>query len=131
MIQITKDRKPILPLIKIRQAVNGEFLFPLGRGGKDANKSIVKLNNAYNGAVRRYFVAGFRLYDLRHTFATRAAESGVDLVTLKDLLGHSRLDMVLRYAHPSEKHRFDAIRKIEEMQTARLKLKKAETKSIW
>ncbi|MBS1793998.1 MAG: tyrosine-type recombinase/integrase [Acidobacteria bacterium] len=55
----------------------------------------------------------FRLYDLRHTFATWACEAGIDLVTLKDLLGHSRLEMVLRYSHPTEKHRFDAIKKIE------------------
>lgn len=56
-----------------------------------------------------------RLFESGVSSATRAAKSRVDLVTLKDLLGHSRLDMVLRYAHPSEKHRFDAIRKIEEM----------------
>jgi integrase len=111
--------------------IDGEFLFPSGRGGKDVSKSIVKLTNGHKGAVSRSGVAEFRLYDLRHTFATRAAESGVDLVTLKDLLGHSRLDMVLRYAHPSEKHRFDAIRKIEEMQAERLDRKKAEIKSIW
>lgn len=42
----------------------------------------------------------FRLYDLRHTWATRAAEAGVDLVTLAALLGHSKIVMVMRYAHP-------------------------------
>ncbi len=45
-------------------------------------------------------VAPFRLYDLRHTWATRAAESGIDLVTLAALLGHSKIQMVLRYAIP-------------------------------
>jgi integrase len=133
----TKAAKRKIPLsrkahevLRVRlKNTDGEFLFPAGRGGNDTSKSIVKLNNAHNGAVSRSGVDDFRLYDLRHTFATRAAESGIDLVTLKDLLGHSRLDMVLRYAHPSEAHRFDAIRKIEEMQTARLNKKKAEIKA--
>jgi hypothetical protein len=36
-----------------------------------------------------------------------------DLVTLKDLLGHSRLKMVLRYAHASEQNKVEAIRRME------------------
>nr|MBA3442808.1 tyrosine-type recombinase/integrase [Pyrinomonadaceae bacterium] len=67
----------------------------------------------HNGAVKRSGVCAFRLYDLRHTFATRASEAGVDLVTLAAMLGHSRVQMVMRYAHPSEEHQFNAMRKIE------------------
>ena len=55
----------------------------------------------------------FTLYALRHKFATRAAEAGVDLVTLAAMLGHSRVQMVMRYAHPTEEHQFNAIRKME------------------
>jgi integrase len=44
----------------------------------------------------------FRLYDLRHTFADRAVEDGIDLLVLASILGHSNLKMVMRYAHPSE-----------------------------
>lgn len=91
----------------------GEFIFPSTRGGKDPSKPIVKLNNAHRGAVTRAKLDPFRLYDLRHTFATRAAEAGVDLVTLAALLGHSRVQMVMRYAHPSERHQFEAIKRIE------------------
>ena len=56
-------------------------------------------------------VAPFRLYDLRHTWATRMAMAGVDLVTLAAMLGHSRIQMVLRYAHPTEEHQFAAMEK--------------------
>ena len=63
--------------------------------------------------MNRCGVEQFRLYDLRHTFATRAAEAGVDLVTLASLLGHSRIQMVMRYAHLIEEHQISAIRKIE------------------
>ncbi len=55
----------------------------------------------------------FRLYDLRHTWATRAAMAGVDLVTLAAMLGHSRIQVVLGYAHPTEEHQFKAMREIE------------------
>src|SRR5215203_361341 len=44
----------------------------------------------------------FRLYDCRHTFATRALQAGTDLVTLAAIIGHASLKMVMRYAHPSE-----------------------------
>jgi integrase len=64
-------------------------------------------------AVARANLRRFRLYDLRHTFASRHAMNGTDLVTLKDLLGHSRLEMVLRYAHASEQNKFEAIRRME------------------
>ncbi len=92
------------------KSIKGEYLFP-GRGVGD--NPIVKVNNAHTSAVTRSKVAKFRLYDLRHTWATRVAMAGVDLVTLAAMLGHSRIQMVLRYAHPTEEHQFQAMRKLE------------------
>lgn len=39
---------------------------------------------------------------------------GIDPVTLAAVLGHSRIQMVLRYAHPTEQHHPQAMRKLEE-----------------
>lgn len=76
------------------------------------DKPLVKINNAHTAAVKRSKVAPFKLYALRHTFAPRAAQAGIDLVTLAALIGHSRLTMVMRYAHPSQEHQFEAMQKI-------------------
>ncbi|HEX8195902.1 MAG TPA: site-specific integrase [Pyrinomonadaceae bacterium] len=89
--------------------VEGNYLFATETTGKP----ITTLKTAHAGAIRRSQVTPFRLYDLRHTFATRFVESGGDLLTLQTLLGHSSLNMVTRYAHPTEKHQFDAIKKME------------------
>jgi integrase len=44
-------------------------------------------------------VNDFTWHDLRHTFASRLRMRGVELATIKDLLGQTTLNMVLRYAH--------------------------------
>ncbi len=41
------------------------------------------------------------IHDIRHTYATKALEAGVDVMLLKELLGHSTITMALRYFHVS------------------------------
>lgn len=49
-------------------------------------------------------------HGLRHTFATRAVERGVDIKTLSVLLGHSDVSFTLsRYTHISDKQKRDAM----------------------
>jgi hypothetical protein len=43
----------------------------------------------------------------------------MDLVTLAAKLGHSRIQMVLRYAHPTEQHQANATRRMEEITAAK------------
>jgi integrase len=90
-------------------SAKGDYLFP----GRVEGRPLVKCNAAHVSAVKRCGVKPFRLYDLRHTWATRAAESGVDIVTLATMLGHSKLAMVMRYVHPGEEHQAAAMRKIQ------------------
>ncbi|HEX4582038.1 MAG TPA: hypothetical protein VH139_08240, partial [Acidobacteriaceae bacterium] len=40
-------------------------------------------------------------------------EAGIDLVTLAAMLGHSKINMVLRYAHPTQEHQTKAMEKME------------------
>jgi len=99
-------------LLRLRLAtVEGEYVFPLDG---DPSKPMGRVSYAHEVALQVSGCAHFRLYDLRHTFATRAVEAGVDLVTLKAIMGHSKIEMTMRYAHPNEEHQVMAIRKIEE-----------------
>ena len=91
------------------------YLFPCDT---DPNRPIPKVNNAHDRAVKESRIPPLRLYDLRHTWATRAAMSGIDLVTLAAMLGHSRIQMVLRYAHPTQAHQAKAMEKLEQFNAA-------------
>jgi integrase len=57
-------------------------------------------------------IPGFRFHDLRHTFASRLAMEGVDLMTIRELMGHKSRAMTLRYAHLSPGHRRTAIERL-------------------
>ena len=50
-----------------------------------------------------------RFHDLRHTVATRLAESNIDLVVVKEILGHADIQTTMRYAHAVPKRKQDAI----------------------
>lgn len=106
-----------LEVVKRRlNKASGSYLFPSPR---NPEKPLVKLNNAHYGALRRSKLSHFRIYDLRHTWATRAAMSGIDLVTLAALLGHSKINMVMRYAHPTESHQRLAMKRLEQFNLER------------
>lgn len=88
----------------------GANLFP--QNDIDGARATFTLGKLHLETVKKLKFS-FRLYDARHTFASRAVEDGVDLLTLASMLGHSDLSMVMRYAHPSETFKADAIRKME------------------
>ena len=39
--------------------------------------------------------------------------AGVDLATLKELMGHSNISITMRYVHPTPEHKQEAVRKLE------------------
>jgi len=55
----------------------------------------------------------FRLYDFRHTYGSRMAMAGVDLMTLRELMGHSSITITQRYCHPTPEHKIFAMERLE------------------
>ena len=51
----------------------------------------------------------FRFHDLRHTFASHFMMNGGNLYDLQKILGHSKIEMTLRYAHLAPDHLVEAI----------------------
>lgn len=54
---------------------------------------------AYYPARKEADLEDVRFHDLRHTFATRLVQAGIDLYVVKELLGHKTITMTMRYAH--------------------------------
>ena len=58
-----------------------------------------RIDSAWRSLVKAARISDFRLHDCRHHFASKMVQAGVDLYTVKELLGHSEITMTERYAH--------------------------------
>ncbi len=61
---------------------------------------------SYRNIFKRYIkdvrINNTNFHSLRHTFATRAIENGIDIKSLSEILGHASINITLeKYVHPS------------------------------
>ncbi len=68
--------------------------------------------NFWKGLRIRADLEDVRFHDLRHTFASWWVQAGGDLLRLKDVLGHSSLNVVQRYAHLNTAAHHQEIREV-------------------
>jgi integrase len=64
---------------------------------------------SFKSACRKAGRPDLRFHDLRHTAATLMVTRGVDLVTVKEILGHASIQMTMRYAHPTPENKRRAV----------------------
>jgi site-specific recombinase XerD len=105
-----KDRYTLLSprlLVELRRCYRvyrpTEWLFPQRK--KDApmgTSSVLHIYCAAKARARIHKEGG--VHALRHAFATHLLESGIDVVTIQRLLGHSQIETTARYLHVTQPH---------------------------
>ena len=71
------------------------LVFPSPKTGKKMGNC----NSSWEALLKKAEIENFRWHDMRHDFASQLVMKGVDLNTVRELLGHADLKMTLRYAH--------------------------------
>ena len=78
----------------------------------ETSKPIRSIRTAFEHSLKRAGIRDFHFHDLRHTFASNLVMAGVDLATVKELLGHKSIEMTMRYSHLSPSHKRQAVERL-------------------
>jgi integrase len=89
----------------------GDFLLMWPWGERIGKTTIYE---AFKKACKDAEITNFRFNDLRHTFASHLVMEGTDLVTVKDLMGHTNINMTVRYSHLVQEHKAQAVARLGE-----------------
>ncbi|MBA8888887.1 integrase [Dokdonella fugitiva] len=92
---------------KPKGAKADDLVFAGAEGGRLTN-----VNKSWAHLVDQAKLDDFRFHDLRHHFASRLVMAGVDLNTVRELLGHTDIKMTLRYSHLAPEHKANAVAKL-------------------
>jgi len=95
-LEMLRDRKS--------QSEPAGYVFPADDGDRLNN-----VDKSWRAVLKKANITEFRWHDLRHTFASNLVMAGVDLNTVRELLGHSDIKMTLRYAHLAPEHKAAAV----------------------
>lgn len=87
-----------------QKQTKGDVVFP----GKK-NEQFSHTKRSWQSLLKLAKIDHFRWHDMRHHFASKLVMAGVDLNTVRELLGHSDLKMTLRYAHLGPEHKAAAV----------------------
>ncbi|GHV40559.1 recombinase [Synergistales bacterium] len=81
-------------LVSWRKDNTDGLVFPSATGTEMDN-----VRNSWATLLKTAEIENFRWHDMRHDFASQLVMKGVDLNTVRELLGHADMKMTLRYAH--------------------------------
>jgi len=91
-------------LIKVRKHPDSAHIFCSEKG-----EPVHDIRKSFSTALKKSGIVAFRFHDLRHTFASQLVMSGIDLNTVRELLGHKDMTMTLRYSHLAPSHKQRAV----------------------
>ena len=108
MIPLPKQLLPVLKEYK-RKSIS-EYVVESEKGEPPTVRSYQR---AFELLQKRLHIERKGFHSLRHTFATRALECGMDVKTLAEILGHKNATVTLnRYAHSLMEHKQDMMNKL-------------------
>ena len=94
-----KGRRAVPRYVPMNEALQ-EMLEELDRQGETVFSRDWNIKKKFRRACEMAGIQGcVRVHDLRHTFASHLAISGTPLAAIMELLGHTSMEMTLRYAH--------------------------------
>ncbi|MGE5446036.1 MAG: tyrosine-type recombinase/integrase [Ignavibacteriales bacterium] len=96
VIPMNATVRKVLLEAKLRYG-NSEYVLP-----EAADLSQTAISGRFMRLCIKLGLQGLRFHDLRHTCGTRLAEMGKDISTISKALGHSSINMSMRYVHPKE-----------------------------
>lgn len=79
----------------------------------ETNAPFTTIKRSWASLVKRARLSDFTFHDLRHDFASRLVQAGVNLYEVKDLLGHSTIKLTERYAHLAPQQKRNAVALLE------------------
>ena len=107
IIPLPKQLLPILRSVKKRS----DSPFVVSASGKPV--SVRSYQRSFELLLKKLKIPHKSFHSLRHTFATRAIECGMDVKTLSEILGHKNPTVTLnRYAHSLMEHKTDMMNKL-------------------
>jgi integrase len=89
------------------QSSGDGFVFPGKEGRRFDN-----VTTSWSKLLTDANIQNFRWHDMRHHFASRLVMKGVDINTVRELLGHADTKMTLRYAHLAPEHKAEAVQRL-------------------
>src|SRR3989454_11824367 len=89
----------VYELLAAKQATTGAARGPVFTTPRGNELQVRYLAREFCEARDLAGIPDFRFHDMRHTFATRLVQRGVDLYKVQRLLGHKDASMTQRYAH--------------------------------
>ena len=97
----------LLQELVLQKRANGKcaYVFP----NPDTKKPFIDVKKSFKDACVKAKIKDLRFHDLRHTFASRLVKAGVDLITVRDLLGHFSVRVTQRYTHSSRDQKAHAV----------------------
>jgi len=76
--------------------IGDDLVFPTGQNTRFLNRNVFRM---FVSATEKVNIKKLRFHDLRHTFATRLVQNGVDIYTVQKLGRWKSIKMVERYSH--------------------------------